>query len=372
VTTTVALVVEPVHHRVPGGTGRYTAELARALSQRPDVAVVGVSAAHRPGATAGAGLPRAVRCRSFRLPRPVLYEAWSRSGRPGLGRLAPEADVVHATTVLAPTSDRRPLVATVHDLLFADPAAGFGGRVSRMLARGWARTAVRADVVVCPSRSTAEAVHRQGVTPDRIRVVAEGVAPVPLDPVAVSQALAGLGIDRPYVLWVGTVEPRKNLVTVLDAFASVAPGRDHLLVVAGPDGWGPGADELVRRSIVPADRARVLGRVRDDVLAALYTGASVLCWPSLAEGFGLPVLEAQGYGTPVVTSAGTAQAELVEGGGLLVGPTDVAAMAEALAHVLDDDADRQRMSAAARRTASRYTWERAARETAAVYEEVVS
>ena len=147
------------------------------------------------------------------------------------------------------------------------------------------------------------------------------------------------GLDGPYVLWVGTIEPRKNLPALLDAFASL-PERDARSGAGRPAGVEQDLDHRLRRL---GDRvAGPSASCPPSELRALYAGASVFCFPSLQEGFGLPVLEAMAQGTPVVTSRGTATEEVVGDAGVLVEPRDVAAMAEALGGLLDDPVRRRR------------------------------
>jgi glycosyltransferase involved in cell wall biosynthesis len=167
------------------------------------------------------------------------------------------------------------------------------------------------------------------------------------------------------VLWVGTIEPRKNLAGLLEAFRRV-PRTDVDLVLVGPEGWG----EDVRSHAAGIEtRVRVLGFQTREDLAALYAGADLFCFPSLREGFGLPVLEAMVQGTPVVTSAGTSTEEVAGGAGLVVDPRDPAALAEAITSVLDDADLAGRLAAAGRDRAAEYTWERTAARTVAAYTE---
>jgi glycosyltransferase involved in cell wall biosynthesis len=169
------------------------------------------------------------------------------------------------------------------------------------------------------------------------------------------------------VLWVGTVEPRKNLPTLLEAFRRLPD--DVTLVLAGPEGW---QEDLADHRAGLEERIRTPGFVDAGDLAALYAGADVFCYPSLLEGFGMPVLEAMAQGAPVVTSAGTATAEVAGDAGLLVEPTDPEALAAALGAVLDDEALAARLRSAGLARAATYTWERTARLTVAAYREVVA
>jgi len=173
------------------------------------------------------------------------------------------------------------------------------------------------------------------------------------------------GIDRPYLLFCGTREPRKNLPRLLEAVRRL-DNRDVELVLAGPAGWkgdvSDGSDEL-------DSQVRALGFVPPEELGALYEGAELVVYPSLAEGFGLPVLEAMAHGVPVVTSAGSATEEVAGDAALLVDPLDIDAIASAIDRILDDGAFATSLREAARARAAAFTWDRTAELVAAVYAE---
>lgn len=172
---------------------------------------------------------------------------------------------------------------------------------------------------------------------------------------------AAHGLERPYVLFVGTVEPRKNLGRLLEAFSRL--GDVHAdLVLVGPEGW---------RTDLPDTRARRLGFVPQIDLDALYAGASVVAYPSLREGFGLPVLDAMSHGAPVVTSATTSTAEVAGEAALLVDPLDVDAIAGAMQRLLEDRDLADRLGGAARARAAEFTWERTADGVVAAYRHVL-
>ena len=354
----VALTLEQCWHRVPGGTASSILALAAELSRRDDVEVRGVAARHSalppqpwtpPVPVTGLGLPRA-----------LLYETWHYLRWPPVQAATGPVDVVHATTLAIPPK-RGPLVVTVHDLVFRENPQYVTRRGLRFFRRGLALAKSAADLVMVPSRATWAECVDAGFAEDRLRLVPHGVSVPEIPEAKVRDFLARYGLSRPYVLWCGTVEPRKNLPRLLEAFARARRRIPELeLVLAGPAGWGA-------VHLDPAPGVRMVGFLPAADLHAAYAGARVFCYPSLREGFGLPVLEAMAHGVPVVTSAGSAMAEFADGAGLLVDPTDVDALADALVSAAGDRHDE--LSDAARRRAAQYSWTTAAERTVQVYRE---
>jgi glycosyltransferase involved in cell wall biosynthesis len=262
----------------------------------------------------------------------------------------------------------RPLVVTVHDLAFLHAPEHFTPRGNRYFRRALQVVRAEADAVVVPSQTTGDDCVAHGIDPERVHVVPHGVRVPDQTPEAAAATRRRHGLDRPYVLWCGTLEPRKNLGGLLRAFALLAAEEPDLdLVVVGPSGWGDAAQDLrARATSAPLDgRVRMLGHVGTTELHALYAGARAFCFPSYREGFGMPVLEAMAHGVPVVTSAGTSMAEFSEGAALLVDPHDDESLAAALRSAVTDEHDR--LAAAAMMRAAEHTWAVAARRTAEVY-----
>ncbi|NNE72352.1 MAG: glycosyltransferase family 4 protein [Acidimicrobiales bacterium] len=355
----VAYLVESCWHRVPGGTARSAVRAAAAVAaDHDDITLVGVASRHRDRPSIDPGLV----VRHLRWPRRPLYEAWHRFGKPVVESATGAVDVVHAAGGATPGA-KAPLVVTVHDLAVEHYPQHFtkNGRLFLRAANAAARQ--RASVVICPSESTRDDCERYGFDPDRLVVVPWGVD---LPPMADGEASAKAvrrrhALPDDYILFVGTVEPRKNLARLGQAIAAMA---DPLpLVVVGPSGWG-------EVEVPPEARPIRLGSVGDAELQALYGAATVVAYPSLLEGFGLPVLEAMAHGTPVVTSAGTATEELVAaGGGIAVDPTSVEAIAAGLEAAI---ADRSVLSVAARAQAAQYPWSRCADGIVAAYRRAVA
>ncbi|HYF47617.1 MAG TPA: glycosyltransferase family 1 protein, partial [Acidimicrobiales bacterium] len=352
---------EQCWHRVPGGTAVAALALARALLERDDVGLIGVAGRHAEPPAPPYAPPLPVQ--QLPLASPWLYETWHRLRWPPLERATGRVDVAHATTLAIPPT-RAPLVVTVHDLAFLHQPDHFTRHGLRFFHRGMALAKRHATLVLCSSQATFDDCCANGFDERRLRLVPLGVDVVPADAERVAELRRTHGR---YVFWSGTIEPRKNLRRLLEAFERVAERHDEVrLVLAGPQGWN---EELGP----PGERVTVLGFVPDDELRALYSAAAVSCYPSLMEGFGLPVLEAMAQGTPVVTSAGTSTAELAEGGAALtVDPFDVAAIADAIGSILDDAELAARLAEAGRRRAADRSWARTADITVAAYAEATA
>jgi len=359
----VVHLLEQCWHRVPGGTAVAAVGLARALHARPDVEVTGLTARHRTGPPGhlDAGVPTV----ESRLPRAVLYESWHRLHRPVVDRLVGHPDLVHATGGAVPATDL-PLVATIHDLAWRRHPEVATQRGHRMF-EAWLSDARRSARVVCPSEATRSDLLEAGFAADQVVVVPLGADTVAAAPDQAAELRARHGLDGPVVLWVGTVEPRKNLRVLARAVASLDL-EGLTLVMVGPTGWR----EDLSAAVAPlGDRVVVTGPVDEATKHAWFDAADVFCFPSLLEGFGLPVLEAMGHGTPVVTSAGTATAEVVGDAGLTVDPTNMDGLAEAISSVLSDSDLAARLGEAGRLRAATMTWDAAAEATVRLYREVL-
>lgn len=357
------LTVEQLWQPQPGGSGRYVLELTAALRRRTDVEVTGVRARHGAPPDATWAPPADLAVVASRLPRPALYEAWTRLRRPRTWRPA-HPDVVHATTWAVPP--RGPgLVVTVHDLAFLRDPSHFTARGNAFFRRALDVVAREAHEVVVVSDATRADAVSAGLDPEHVHVVPHGVEVPHVSAAMVEEVRGRLGLTRPYVMWCGTIEPRKNVRTLLEAFGAVAAGSDLDLLLVGPRGWGDPDLERALRAL-PAGRAHLVGQLDSATLHAAYAGARAFCFPSVWEGFGMPVLEAMAHGVPVVTSAGTSMAEIAgDDRALLVPPLDAAAMADAILEAAGPA--HARLSAAGRAHAAQQTWDRCAEQTAAVY-----
>ncbi|HEX9342365.1 MAG TPA: glycosyltransferase family 1 protein [Actinomycetota bacterium] len=382
----VGVVAEQLFGPVPGGVGRYVQALVRhlpavAAAAEGGGAVRWITARHSSAELAEAGLPAerpaGVEAEAtdgltvpLSLPGRVLTRTWVEARQPRLPLwLLRQLDLVHATSAAVPPARGKPLVATVHDVAFrrfpdAYPASGrhFHERAARIVADEAAR-------VLVPSAATArDLTEFYGVEAERITVTPLGAEPPPApDPGKARGLLDRLGVRGPFLLAVGTLEPRKNLLRLVAAFAEAAAELpEHHLVVAGPAGWGAS----LRPEAVPP-RVALAGPVDEATLHGLYDAADLLAYPSTYEGFGLPVVEAMLHGTPVLTSDRSSLPEVAGDAALLVDPTDEHAIAKGLVELTADRALRDRLIAAGRARAARFTWEATAAATWAAYQEVL-
>jgi glycosyltransferase involved in cell wall biosynthesis len=324
----------------PTGVGRYTRELGRALEARA-VELVRYAVALR-GSSDGIAA-------RWRVPARVAQSAWRRLGWPSLEALVGAVDLVHATNFVLPSVARTPGVVTVHDLSFFRDDTFPGGERLRELVPWSAR---RAAAVLVPSRAIAGEVEaRLEVPRERIHVTHEGVSPVFFGATPLADAaLARLGISRPYAVAVGTLEPRKNLARLLQAWSDVADSlRMWTLVLAGPPGWGP--------QLPPAAGVVPIGWVGDATLPGLLAGAEVFCYPSLYEGFGLPPLEAMACDCPVIASRAASMPEVCGDAALYCDPDRPDTVAANIRLLMTDPALRTKLITSGTERARLFSWE---------------
>jgi glycosyltransferase involved in cell wall biosynthesis len=355
------------------GIGRSLVDLYRTLAIRRPAWTI-VMAYQRPGGNPFADLSN-VRVRRTDLPGD-RYDAWENIGLP-LMALCERADVLHCPANSAPWQSTVPVVATIHDLIAfdADPDHAVTRWQRRVL-----RAATTARHIVTPSEYTRQAVVGSlGVPLDR--VTANPWAPdrhlSRVSEVAILRDTAtryGVTEGRPYVLYFGAADPRKNGRRVVEAWAAIAPGdrQDAVLLMVGhqPDALTDARALATARC--PDGSCLVEGFAREEDLPALISGAVCLCYPSLSEGFGLPVLEAFVCETPVITSRTTSLPEVAGDAAVLVDPTDTLAIRDALARLLTDQAERCRLAQAGAARVSQFTWERCADCLADILERVAA
>jgi glycosyltransferase involved in cell wall biosynthesis len=282
-------------------------------------------------------------------------------------------DVVHSPGFTSPPFKKTKLVVTVHDLTFLLYPRLHTDANRDFSLRETARAAGRAATIIVPSLATRRDLLRHyPISEERITVIPEAAAE-DFYPVRkqneVQRVLAKHDIFYNYILFVGTIEPRKNLVTLIRAAADLLKdGRPRcLLVIAGASGWLNSEVYKLVQSLGLQDCVRFVGYVAAEELRVLYSAARVFVYPSLYEGFGLPVLEAMACGTPVITSNTSSLPEVAGEAAILAPPTDVGELQQAMAAVLSNQPLRLRLRQQSLKQAARFSWQETARRTLGVY-----
>jgi glycosyltransferase involved in cell wall biosynthesis len=363
---TLRVVVDQLVAEVPGGIGRYTLELTRQLiaTAPRGCDVEGIVSAIPPQTVddLATKLPGLADLSRASLGRRELAAAWQHGivGSSGTG-------MVHATSLMAPLRRHNrqndagtQIAVTIHDVVpwtHPDTLTPRGVAWHKAMAK---RAAKHADAIVVPTHAVAEDLSRYINFGDRIRVIGGAVSEslrLPADPDAHATAL---GLPERYILAVGTLEPRKGLPLLIEALAD--PATDGLpLVIAGPEGWGDvNVTETAARAGIDPSRIIVLGFVSDEDLALAIERATVFVYPSLAEGFGLPVVEALNFGTPVIHANVPALLEVAAGSTYVIERTTAGAypgqLAEAIHAVTTDTQLAQRLSISGLDRARAFSW----------------
>jgi glycosyltransferase involved in cell wall biosynthesis len=369
--------LSPAIHR-HAGIGRYAQELLAALTRTDTVNQYRVF--HNQPAP-GESVPSPLDT----LPRiviPLSAKPWRMSVlladflRVPMERWIPDADVFHGTDHLLPLFRCTKTVFTIHDLIFQFfpdyhlplNRAFLGLMLPRFLRR--------ADAIIAVSECTKrDAIRFYNLPPENITVIYEGINPA-LHPTAdsnlIAQARAHYGKNQPFVFIVSTIEPRKNVIALVDALRVLRErGLPHRLLIAGRKGWLYQDTLNHIRQTGMDTTVDLLDFVPDADLPALFAACDAFVFPSLYEGFGLPPLEAMACGAPVVCSNAASLPEVVGDAALLVNPRDVGEIASAIERVVKDRAMRDELRARGSAQAAKFSWERAARETLAVYQRVL-
>ncbi|MCU1491264.1 MAG: hypothetical protein JWM85_2669 [Acidimicrobiaceae bacterium] len=363
----------------PAGAGRYVEELAGALDSSTGASLT-LYARRGDGARWAARAPRAEVLAVAPAGRPARL-LWGELGLgPALRRAGGTDGVLHAPHYTMPAAFRSvrsplPVVVTVHDLTFCDHPEWHERSKVVLFRRAIAHAARFADLVVCVSSATARRFEELFSPHAPVAVIPHGVdharfAPEEPEPGADAVALARLGVHRPYLLHLGTVEPRKDLVSLLSAFERIAHAEPELrLVLAGQEGWGSEPFERALALSPVASRVARLGYVADADVPALLRRSAAVVYPALEEGFGLPALEALACGAPLVTTAGSVMAETAAGAALVAPPAAPRALAEVIEAALSAGGRTERRQRGLE-VAAGYTWQACAAAHLAAYRRV--
>jgi glycosyltransferase involved in cell wall biosynthesis len=351
----------------PTGIGVFTARVLDGLVDRPDVIPVAYAASWRGRHRLHDAVPPSVETSDRPLPARPVRALWQHVDGPPIDWWTGRVDVVHGPNFVVPPSRSGAEVVTVHDLttvhhpeLCHRDTLAFPTLVQRAIDRG--------ALVHTVSDFVADEVRQHfRVDPGAVITVHNGIDP----PEGAPTGPPPTGSD-PYVLALGTVEPRKDLPTLVQAFDRIADDRPGLqLVVAGADGWGIEPFEAALGAARHRSRIQRLGRVDDDDRRALLSGARVLAYPSRYEGFGLPPLEAMAAGTPVVATRAGALPEVLGDAAVLVDVGDVDGLADGLSRVIGDEALRADLTDRGQARVARYDWSRCVDGLVDIYRQAI-
>lgn len=303
---------------------------------------------------------------------PMARIAWEQLGLP-VNIATRRLDVFHTPIGAVPLLSTAPTVVTVHDLAFLK----YPDQLPRSR-RSWLIAATRMSVrraakIITVSQATARDLQEWLNVPD------DRIQAIPLATSGNVQRVEGTSldvfrmkwnIDRPYVLAVGTLEPRKNLPTLLRAFAKIKDDVDHQLVLVGPEGWLTGELKATLQELNLGDRVRLTGFVSDEELGGWYSAADLFAFPSYYEGFGLPSIEAMRCGAPVLASDNSAFPEVIGQAGVMIPAADEKAWADSMLDLLTDSGKRETLRQRGFTRANLFSWDRTAQSTYDVYREV--
>jgi glycosyltransferase involved in cell wall biosynthesis len=355
------------------GTGVYATQLLSQLCQLDSLDIRVLQRRRAQTARGGAVAGRAART--------VIEMAWTHALLPvTVARTG--ADVLHAPAFVAPLWGTCPVVVTIHDTIYRRYPEQYAGWWLAYMNLVMPHVVARAAAIIVGSNHAKQDLVRDyNADPARVHVVYYGVDHERFRPAHgphPNSALEQFGIRGEYVLHVGALVTRKNIPVLLESIAQLKArgnwGQRQLVLVGKPSPGMPGADAI--RSAVTrlglTNDIVFLGHAPDTLLPTLYAEATVLAFPSRFEGFGFPLIEAMACGTPVVAAAGSSVSEVLAAAGRLVPVDDPESLANALYEVLTDPFTRERLRARGLARAAEFTWERTARQTAAIYQQIVA
>lgn len=356
--------------RQGAGIGRYTRGLVRALAeidQQNDYVLFSA------GRDRQGGWPANFRLRPLPLTDRHLSILWQRLRLPlPIELVTGRVDILHSPDFVLPPTLARHKVLTVHDLSFMRYPECSSPPLLEYLLGSVPRSVAHADLILADSQSTRrDLLELLNVPPERVVVLYAGVEPryAPQEPAAVQAVARRYGLARPFILGLGTLQPRKNYVRLIRAYHLLRQRHDvpHQLVIGGGRGWLYEDIDATIAELGLEEKVRLVGFVDDADLPALYAAADLFAFPSLYEGFGIPVLEAMGCGTPVVTADNSSLPEVAGDAAMLVDALDVEALADALWRLIDDGALRQILVQRGQQQVQRFTWRAAAEQLLGAY-----
>ncbi len=302
------------------------------------------------------------------IPGRYVQQAWKRLQAPPFNWFSGPADVYHFPNFIRPPLRRGKSVTTIHDAAFLRYPETLETKNYRYLTNHIRRTTERSDAIICVSAFTARELQElMGVPADRLHVIHSGLDKNNrrASPEAIASMRKNRKLERPYLLSVGTLEPRKNYPFLIDVFDRMDFAGD--LVIVGMNGWKCDPIHQRRDASTRRDRIHFLRFVPDNELAALYSGAELFVTPSLYEGFGFPPLEAMQCGTPVVAAATGSLPEVLGDAALTIQGFDPENWKSAIESLLSDETRKRAFSAEGARRAASYTWDHTARQTWQLY-----
>ncbi len=374
-----------------GGVGQYSYNLVHALSRMDKsnsyiayVLVPAVNYILRPGSL-NAGLPDSGDFKTVYKKIPVPYQLFRYFWLPGMPASLKEymlggldADIIHSTTFCVPRfrDKRKKVVVTIYDVsVLTHPECHTKANISHCL-KGIEDAVKYAHAIIAISNHTKEDLINYFKAPPELITVTHLAAGKDYHEVKDPEALASIkrkyGLPEDYILFVGSLEPRKNVKALIRAYSRLPEDlrKDFSLVIAGGKGWKNSDIPPLVKGLKIEDNIRFAGYIDSNDISGVYSGASLFAYPSLYEGFGLPILEAMSCGTPVITSDTSSMPEVAGDAARLIAPTNEDELADALKEVLEDKGLREEMRKKGLKQAAQFSWERCAKETLAVYRKV--
>jgi glycosyltransferase involved in cell wall biosynthesis len=374
----VALHIDPMFSRVPGGTGRYTSEIVKWLSKIDRSNEYKLMSTYSENAVLEINQPNFTFLKLSILPREVLYPMWQFLRLPGIDKLIEGSDVVHLPSLVIPPFSRKiKLVVTIHDLAFLIFPQFYTRWGQICMKRGLQIATAKTDKFIADSHFTKDQiVELTGIPEEKIKVIhlAADARYRPVnDRSEIERVLTAYKIDSEYILYLGTLEPRKNIVKLIEAFYLFRNNYSHplKLVIGGKRGW---LYQDIFNRVEELDLGKDVvfpGYIPEDDIPTLMSAATVFVYPSIYEGFGLPPLEAMSCGTPVITSNISSLPEVVGNAGIMVNPDKAEDICEAIGRVVNSPQLRQELVLRGLKRARYFSWEKTAKDTLEVYTELM-